>query len=82
MVAFVALTVFIGGIIFLTFMVLDRLIDDREKKDRIGIVGQWIAGAISGAGLGYEIAVGADVGFVMITLGSIMFAGATKLRKI
>lgn len=79
---FLLTTILIGLIIFLGFVILDRIIRDIEKKDRVGIVGQWIAGAISGAGLGYEIATGADLGFVLITLGSIIFAGATKCRKI
>lgn len=75
-------TILVGAIIFLGFVILDRIVKDSERKERMGIVGQWIAGAVSGAGLGYEIAMGADLGFVLIILGSIVFAGATKLRRI
>ena len=82
MVSLVLITVIVGAIIFFGFAVMNKAISDPERKDKMGIVGQWVGGAISGARLGYEIAVGADIGFVMITLGSIIFAGATKLRKI
>ena len=55
---------------------------NKEKRESIGIVGQWIAGVLCGTGIGIEIGYGADIGFVLITVGSVLFAGFTKLRKI
>jgi len=53
-----------------------------KRWDRLGIVGQWIAGVICGAGVGIELTLGADVGYVAITVGAVLFAAFTKLRKI
>jgi len=54
----------------------------KEKLDRIGIVGQWLSGVLVGIGVGIEIAMQADVGYILITLGSLLYAAFTKLRKI
>lgn len=52
------------------------------KWDKVGIVVQSIAGCVVGIGIGLELAMGADLGFVLITLGSLLYAIGTKLRKI
>lgn len=47
---------------------------------RIGELGQWVGMATSIAGLVIEIALGADIGFVLITVGSLAWASATKVK--
>jgi len=54
---------------------------DKERKESIGIAGQWLACIFVCAGIGIEVGMGADLGFVLITLGSIAFAISTKLRR-
>jgi len=54
---------------------------DKEKRESIGIAGQWLACALVASGIGIEVGMGADLGFVLITAGSIAFAISTKLRK-
>lgn len=61
---------------------LKNILKDSEKKEKIGILGQWVGGVIVGIGIGVEIALGADLGYVLISLGSLLYAFATKLRKI
>lgn len=53
-----------------------------DRKEKIGIFGQWLAGVVCGVGIGVEIALGADLGYILITVGSILYATFTKLRKI
>lgn len=55
---------------------------DKERREKAGIVVQCISACLSGAGLGYEVAVGADIGFILITAGAIAFGIGAKLRKI
>jgi len=47
---------------------------------RIGEIGQWLGMAASIGGFIVEIATGADIGFVLITAGSLAWAVATKLK--
>ena len=54
----------------------------RDKVDRVGIVLQAVAGILCGIGAGVELATGADVWQLTITLGSLLYAIGTKLRKI
>lgn len=58
-----------------------------EKKDVdfselpvIAVAGQWVAAFVSGIGIGIEIVMKADVGYVTITAGALIFAFATKLK--
>ena len=53
-----------------------------ERLFRLGIALQALASALTGAGIAIEIVYGADIGFLLITLGSFVFAVATKLMKI
>jgi|GEM_PF-2303500 len=55
---------------------------DPEKLDHIGILGQWFAGVVVGVGIGIEVALQADLGFLAISLGSLVYAAMTKIRKI
>ena len=52
-----------------------------DMKEDIGIFGQWLGGVIVGIGVGIELSLGADIGYVIITLGSLLYAAATKIRK-
>lgn len=55
---------------------------DPERLDHIGILGQWCAGVVVGIGIGIEVALHADLGFLAISLGSLFYAAMTKIRKI
>lgn len=44
-------------------------------------LGQWLAALIVAAGIGIELAMEAHIGFVVITGGSLVFAIATKIRR-
>lgn len=44
--------------------------------------GQWLAGFIGAAGLGCEIAYGADIYYVLITAGALMWGFFTKLSRL
>ena len=59
-----------------------RLLEDRERREKFGIVMQTVSGIIVGIGIGIEIAMGAELGFILISCGSMLYALATKLRKI
>jgi len=48
----------------------------------IGVIGQWAAFCALGVGIAIEIHYGADIGFVGITIGSVLFAVATKVKVI
>jgi len=45
-----------------------------------GVIGQWAAFCALGAGIAIEIHYGADIGFMGITIGSVLFAVATKVK--
>lgn len=47
---------------------------------RIGESGQWVGMAASIAGLALEAATGADIGYVLITCGALVWAIATKVK--
>ena len=47
---------------------------------RIGEIGQWAGMAASLGGFIVEAATGADIGFVLITAGSLIWAIATKVK--
>jgi len=59
-----------------------RLLEDRERREKLGIVMQTISGIIVGIGIGIEVAMGAELGYILISCGSLLYAMATKLRKI
>ena len=46
----------------------------------IGVIGQWAAFCALGIGIAIEIHYGADIGFMGITIGSVLFAVATKIK--
>lgn len=47
---------------------------------RVGEVGQWVGMAASVAGLVVEIATGADIGYAVLTCGSLVWAVGTKVK--
>ena len=47
-----------------------------------GVIGQWAAFCALGVGVAVEISYGADIGFMGITIGSVLFAVATKVKVI
>ena len=47
-----------------------------------GVIGQWAAFCALSAGIVIEIKYGADIGFMSITIGSVLFAVATKVKVI
>ena len=58
-----------------------RISIPEEKKDVLGIIGQYMGSILLGIGIGVEIAKGADLYFILISAGSAIYAAATKLRK-
>jgi len=46
----------------------------------IGVIGQWAAFCALGVGIAIEIHYEADIGFMGITIGSVLFAVATKVK--
>ena len=48
----------------------------------IGVIGQWAAFCALGVGIAIEIHYGADIGFMGITIGSVLFAVATKIKVV
>jgi len=50
------------------------------RWDIIGSIGQWAACALLAAGIAIEARYKADLGFLAITVGSGLFAAATKLK--
>ena len=49
---------------------------------RVGVALQAVSSALVGAGIAVEVSYGADIGFVLITLGSFIFGIACKLMKL
>lgn len=52
----------------------------QHRRELWGIVGQWLACFLVGVGIGIELVCRAHVGFVFITLGSLVLALATKVK--
>ena len=46
----------------------------------LGSIGQWLACVLLAGGIGVEIYYRSHVGYLAITLGSVLFALATKLK--
>ena len=55
---------------------------ERDRLFRLGIALQALASALTGAGIAIEIVLRADIGYILITAGSFVFAIATKLMNI
>ena len=56
--------------------------DNLSRMEKLGIVLQAVAGIMCGIGAGVEIATGADIWYAVITIGSLLYAIGTKLRRI
>lgn len=52
----------------------------QHRRETWGMVGQWLAVFLVGIGIGIEWAYKAHVGFVFITVGSLVLALATKVK--
>lgn len=48
----------------------------------LGVIGQWAAFCALGLGIAIEIHYKADIGFMSITVGSVLFAVATKIKVV
>jgi len=48
----------------------------------VGVIGQWAAFCALGLGIAIEISYKADIGFMSITVGSVLFAVATKIKVV
>lgn len=46
----------------------------------LGSIGQWVAFVVMSFGIIVEVRLGADTGFIAITVGSCLFAVFTKIR--
>ena len=44
-------------------------------------LGQWLGAIMLGGGIGVELAMGADIGYVIISVGALVWGIATKLRR-
>ncbi|MDI6814958.1 MAG: hypothetical protein QMC90_02595, partial [Dehalococcoidales bacterium] len=51
-----------------------------SMRRKIGVAGQWFGGLLCLAGIIIEIILRAEVGYILITSGAVIFAIATKLR--
>ena len=49
---------------------------------RLGVALQAVASALVGAGIAIEVSMQADLGFLLITMGSFIFGIACKLMKV
>jgi len=49
-------------------------------KETIGMLGQWLACFLLIVGLIIEVVYGANIGFVLITIGGLVLALATKVK--
>jgi len=48
----------------------------------IGSIGQWVGMVAVAAGIAIELQLGADIGFVAITIGTVAYAVATKFVEL
>lgn len=53
---------------------------DNKKRNRAGDLIQLTGLVVCGVGIGFELALRAAVWFIVITVGSILFAIGTKLK--
>jgi len=44
-------------------------------------LGQWLAALVGACGIGVELATGADIGYIIICTGALVFVIATKLKR-
>ena len=70
----------LGAAIFAGILILDKKLD-KEGRERLGYLGQWASGCLLGAAFGYEVATKAEIGYAAMSLGGLMYAAFTKLRR-
>jgi len=52
----------------------------KEKKQTIGIIGQYGCMALILFAIGFEVASGAELGYILITIGAVLYSMFTKIR--
>lgn len=57
-----------------------RYRDVERAAFKVGEVGQWAGMLASLSGLVVELTMRADIGYVMLTIGSLVWAAATKIK--
>jgi len=53
---------------------------DKDKKQTIGIIGQYGCMGLILFAIGFEVASGANLGYILITIGAVLYSIFTKLR--
>lgn len=53
---------------------------NRDKKQTIGIIGQYGCMGLILFAIGFEVASGAELGYVLITVGAVLYSIFTKIR--
>ena len=53
-----------------------------KKLFRLGVALQALSSCLTGAGIAIELMAKAEIGFVLITVGALLFGIASKLMKI
>jgi len=53
---------------------------DKDKKQAIGIIGQYGCMGLILFAIGFEVASGANLGYILITIGAVLYSIFTKLR--
>jgi len=53
---------------------------DKNKKQIIGMIGQYGCMGLILFAIGFEVASGAAIGYVLITIGAVLYSVFTKLR--
>jgi len=53
---------------------------NKDKKQTIGIIGQYGCMGLIFFAIGFEVASGADLGYVLITIGAVLYSIFTKVR--
>ena len=56
----------------------------KRRRDyfRLGVALQALSSCLTGAGIAIELMAGADAGFILISVGSLLFGIACKLMKL
>jgi len=53
---------------------------DNDKKQTIGIIGQYGCMGLIFFAIGFEVASGAELGYILMTIGAVLYSIFTKVR--
>lgn len=53
---------------------------DKDRKQTIGIIGQYGCIGLILFAIGFEVASGAALGYILITIGAVLYSMFTKIR--